>query len=402
MRPLTDVTIDRKRIVGACPSNDIRGRRLPTFNRKGKRSYGLTVSGTFGRFVRDFRMRKRKGGFYKLCKFAAFGTMHCFRGVPMGSAAVTGGSTPSVCCVVCGSVVIFSRFGGAVRLVTLDRRCNRRKATSSSRTSTTGETINGTRLSTLVGTIGGTGIGPCSFRPMNRAASALASRRRGTGVHGYVRRYVHNSIFRVIIDHEFIRHCRKSSFGLCHTLHDVGPSPCLFCFSFNNFHVFNSSPRARGHVMKRGTFVSPVTKAAQQANSVRRSEGTTRFLHGSPGRGTRRIVLISLTQGSLDHGYRGIGISFCGSVRFCDRIVRLIDHIDKALSRGTSRVGRFVSAFPTNALDNTPGIETVRVVSRLRPRGHNTCNKYVKFVKLGNSLGRTVMVHAFVDHGNRL
>lgn len=342
------------------------------------------MRGTLGSFLTRFHIRNRCDGCYKLCKCASFGTIHCFRGVPIGSDHRTAGSTPSVLCVLCGCLVIFGSFGGRVlllRVLTPNRA---------------------DRLSRIRGTVRGHGCATCSFHTVNPAASPLASRRRGTGVHQNVTRYLHNSIFRVILSHQFRRHFANSSFGLCHTLHDVGPSPCLFCFSFKNFHVFNSSPRARYHVRNHRTCVSPVTKAAGHANSTRRSTLGTQCLRSSPGRGTRRIVLISLTHGSLSHGYRSMGISFCGRVRCCDRIVRLIDHIDKALHRRTSPIGTFVSAFPTNALDNTPGMHTVRLVDRLRPRGHKTCKNYVNFVKLGNSLGRTVAVHAFIDHGNIL
>lgn len=373
--PMTDVKVGRNATATACPSNDVR--RRPVDRR-------FQTSRTVSSFLGHFGMDKRCGGCYKLCNCAAFGTMHCFRRVGMGSDHSPGGSTPSVLCVLCGCLVIFGSFHGRVLLLRV-LRSNRSD-----------------RLSCIRGTVRGHGCAACSFHTMNRAADALASRRRGTGVHGNVTRYVHNSIFRVILSHHFVRHCRKSSFGLCHTLHDVGPSPCLFCFSFKNFHVFNSSPRARYGVRGKHTAVSPVTKAAHHGKSGGVSTRLATGLLTSPGRGTRRMVLMSLTHGSLDHGYRSMRMRFCGRTRCCDRIVRLMDQIDNRLGPGTGPVGTFVSAFPTKALDNTPGMGTVRLVDRCRPRDHKTCNNYVKFVKLGNALGRTVAVHAFIDHGGRL
>lgn len=373
--PLTDMNIGGSLIAAACPSGA---------HRRGPLARAFAMRGTVGDFVGYFRMSKRRGRMYKLCNCAAFGTIGCFRRVPVGRDRSRVGSTPSVLCVLCGCVVVFGRFGGRLALMRVLDRKRRDK------------------LPRLRSAVRGHGCTSCGFSIANPMADPVASRRRGTGIHGNVTRYLHNSIFRVILSEEFMRPCTNSSFGMCHTLHDVGPSPCLFCFSFNNCHVFNSSPRARYGVRNGRTYVSPVTKAAHHANSSVGSGRLTRTLLTSPGRGTRRIVLMSLTQGSLDHGYRSIHMIFCGRPRCCDRIVRLIDHIDKMLGRRDDSVGAFVSAFPTNALDNTPGMHTVRLVDRVRPRGHNTCNNYVKFVKLGKSLGRTVAVHAFIDHGGRL
>lgn len=373
--PLTGVNIGDNVIATGCPSGDHARRPL---------AGAFAMRGTVGQFVGRFRIAKRGGGMYKLCKCAAFGTIGCFRRVPIGRDRSRRGSTPSLLCVLCGCVVIFGRFGGRLalmRVLTRKRRDN---------------------LPRLRTTVRGQGCTSCGFSIANPIADPVASRRRGTGIHGNVTRYVHNSMFRVILSQEFVRPCTKSSFGMCQTLHDVGPSPCLFCFSFKKCQVFNSSPRARYGVRDGRTCVSPVTKAAHQDNSVIGSHRLTRTLLTSPGRGTRRIVLMSLTEGSLSHGYRSMRMLFCGRPRCCDRIVRLIDHIDNRLGRSTSGVGAFVSAFPTNALDNTPGMHTVRLVDRVRPRGHKTCNNYVNFVKLGNRLGRTVAVHAFIDHGGRL
>lgn len=373
--PLTDVNVGDKVMAAACPSGAHQRRPLD-------RSFQMR--GTLGHFVGQFRIRKSSGGFYKLCNCAAFGTIGCFRRVPIGRDRSRRGSTPSLLCVLCGCVVIFGRFGGRLALMRVLTRKRR------------------DGLSRLRSTVRGHGCTSCGFSIANPIADAVASRRRGTGMHGNVTRYLQKSIFRVILSEQFVRPCTNSSFGICHTLQDVGPSPCLFCFSFNNCHVFNSSPRARYGIRDKRTCVSPVTNAAHHAKSAVGSGRLARTLLTSPGRGTRRMVLISLTHGSLDQGYRSMQMMFCGRPRCCDRIVRLIDHIDNTLGGKTGPLGAFVSAFPTKALDNTPGMHTVRLVDRVRPRGHKTCKNYVNFVNLGKRLGRTVAVHAFMDHGGRL
>lgn len=369
--PLTDVKVGGKRYATIFPS---KGDRIATL----AKAFGITR--TVGTFLGHFSVRKPSEGIYKLFKCATFSTIHCFRGVPIVRTRRRRGSTPSVLCVLCGCMLIFGRFGGRLALIRLVRS-NR-----------------GSNLRRVRALVRGQGCTSCGFRTANPRASPIDKRRCGTVIHRNVHRYLHKSIFRVILDHQFRRPFGKSSFGICQTLQDVGPSPCLFCFSFKKFHVFNSSPRARYGMTSKRTDVSPVTNATFHAKSITLSERHARTLLTSPGRGTRRIVLISLTHGSLSHGTRSMRISFCGRIRCCDRIVRLMSHIDNRVSTSDGPVGACVSAFPTKALDKTPGMHTVRLVASVRGRGQNTCNNYVKFVNFSNSLGRTVAVHAFIDH----
>lgn len=192
-------------------------------------------------------------------------------------------------------------------------------------------------------------------------------------------------IVRIIPTRHLATSCANSSLTICHTLQFLGPSPCLFLIrncalsSRGHFSVVNTSPRALSHVRGNGIAIHPLTNAHGHNRGTTRSLILRRRLLDSRGRVTGRLVLVRSNHGSVNHIYRysDIGIARGVFVRHCSRIVRVTSGIRNSVLPSGSTLSIFYTAFPTNALANTPGVHTVRVVSRLRPLHHAMFNNTV-------------------------
>lgn len=235
-----------------------------------------------------------------------------------------------------------------------------------------------------------------------RFADACSGRRFYGVIRGAGRCVFSNSVFRYIISEEFRTGCGGSLVGTCEILEDAGPSPCVICVSVSNSRVVDASPRAlmglRGKIL--GAF--PVTNSHPENGASARSGTLTSRLVRSRGRLTRRGVLISLKQGSVKGVSRfgSIGIAGCRRILHCSGVVRVYDRIRNGLGSKLSTFSTVRSLLPTNALSNTPGVETYRVVRRLREAPQNMCNKTLKCISFGNGLSAYVTVEVTIGGGS--
>lgn len=168
---------------------------------------------------------------------------------------------------------------------------------------------------------------------------------------------------------------RVRTVRMCRRLEILGPSPCVKCFRAPKCRLMDKSPRLLVGGGKGAIDAQPVTKAESHKGSRRRSLGLTDRLVRGRGRHTRRIVLISLRQGSLKeiYGCNAIAISRFVIVRGCSRIVRVISGMGKRLTSKGGTISVVSTMFPKKAVAKTPGMEAVRVVRRLRPIAENPC-----------------------------
>lgn len=140
----------------------------------------------------------------------------------------------------------------------------------------------------------------------------------------------------------------------------------------------------------------PVGNAQPHNTARRRSDTGHRRLLRDRGSHTRLLVVISLVHGSLNqiYGANDIGMARVCRVRSCDAIFRLISAIRKRLRRNLRTLSYVGTTFPNKSVANTPGVETVRIVSRVRPARHGICAKSVNCIKFGNSTSLGVIVQA--------
>lgn len=148
----------------------------------------------------------------------------------------------------------------------------------------------------------------------------------------------------------------------------------------------------------------PVTKAQHENISTRRSTLLQSRLLQSRGRHTRRIVLISLTEGSVKEvsRFKAIGIARFVRIRGCSRMVRVMSVIRKGGGKRFRPLSLISSFLPTKALSKTPGVHTVRVVSRLRDIHEKLCKNTAKCVSFSNSVSFYVAVQAVVGGGGHM
>lgn len=213
-----------------------------------------------------------------------------------------------------------------------------------------------------------------------------------------------NSVFRTIVSGELRTGVDNSLFRACGILHHLGPDPCVFCFSSGSVRVTNTSPRALIGLRGNALCACPLTNAQPHNGATRRSTHLRTRLLTSRGRLTRRGVLISLNEGSLngvDH-FNDIRIRGCRSVLGFDRIVRVNSAIHNGVERSGATLSTVSTILPTNALSNTPGVHTVRVVGRLRGGHHNVCNNTVKCVSFANGTSAYVTVHVTCGGNNEI
>ncbi len=298
----------------------------------------------------------------------------------------------SVSLVLFSGIVTFSGFGRGVIVVA-------GVGASSLRTGCSGTYRRLEYVTGLVGANGGTRVRSLALG--SRFAPTFSHRRcyrviRGTG--GCVCR---NSVFRIILSGEVRTSVSKDLFSACEILEAAGPSPCVFCFSDGSVRVTNTSPRALIGLASGRLCAFPLTKAEPHKGARSRSLGLRRRLLTSRGRLTRRGVLISLNHGSVKEVSRvkSMDISGCLSVRGFSRMVRVKSAIDKALEDSLSSLTTVSSVLPTKALSNTPGVETYRVVGRLRSGGEKVCNKTVKCISLDKGVSAYVSVEVTFTHG---
>lgn len=186
-------------------------------------------------------------------------------------------------------------------------------------------------------------------------------------------------------------------------LHQSGPSPFNTCLRCKSRRVVDTSVRQLLYLHSSRVRAHPVGNAQHHNGACARSRGLQRRLTRSRGSRDRLLVVISLRHGSLRGVYHpnDISIPALFTVRPCTAIFRLVTSMAKALQPKRATVSTLATLFPKKSVANTPGRQTVRVVSRLRFDQHRLCAKAVNCLSLSNGYSLGVIVQATIRRSSR-
>ncbi|MDP2825995.1 MAG: anthranilate synthase component I [Sulfuritalea sp.] len=219
---------------------------------------------------------------------------------------------------------------------------------------------------------------PVEIPPEVRAESAPAVSEFGEeAFKAAVRRakqyIVDGDIMQVVLSQRMSKPFAASPLALYRALRTLNPSPYMFYFNFEDFHVVGASPeilvRLEHQDGERRVTVRPIAGTRKRGTTMAEDEALAADLLADPKERAEHLML-------LDLGRNDIGrVAKTGTVKVTDQfiieryshVMHIVSNVDAELKDDEGALGVLKATFPAGTVSGAPKVRAMEIIDELEP-----------------------------------
>ena len=184
---------------------------------------------------------------------------------------------------------------------------------------------------------------------------------------------VDGDIMQVVLSQRMSKPFAASPLALYRALRTLNPSPYMFYFNFEDFHVVGASPeilvRLEHQDGERRVTVRPIAGTRKRGATLAEDEALAADLLADPKERAEHLML-------LDLGRNDIGrVAKTGTVKVSDRfiieryshVMHIVSNVDAELKDDEGALGVLKATFPAGTVSGAPKVRAMEIIDELEP-----------------------------------
>ncbi|MCF8152258.1 MAG: anthranilate synthase component I [Burkholderiaceae bacterium] len=254
---------------------------------------------------------------------------------------------------------------------------------------------------------------PVSIPPETRTASAPAVSEFGEEpFKAAVRRakeyIVEGDIMQVVLSQRMSKPFAASPLALYRALRTLNPSPYMFYFNFEDFHVVGASPeilvRLEHQDGERRVTVRPIAGTRKRGATMAEDETLAADLLADPKERAEHLML-------LDLGRNDIGrIAKTGTVKVSDRfiveryshVMHIVSNVEAELKDDEGALGVLKATFPAGTVSGAPKVRAMEIIDELEPSKRGIYAGSVGYLGFNGEMDLCIAIRTAVVKGGQI
>lgn len=215
---------------------------------------------------------------------------------------------------------------------------------------------------------------PVAIPPDSSAPSAAAV--SGFGQEAYhiaverAKKYIYEGdIMQVVPSQRMVKTLRTTPLALYRALRTLNPSPYMFYFDFDEFHVVGASPEILARLEGDVVTVRPIAGTRRRGATPEEDQALAEELLADPKERAEHIMLVDL--GRNDAGR----VAQTGTVRVTEQMVieryshvmHIVSNVEGKLKAGMNAIDVLRATFPAGTVSGAPKVRAMEIIDELEP-----------------------------------
>ena len=211
-------------------------------------------------------------------------------------------------------------------------------------------------------------------------------------------------IMQVVVSQRTSMPFAESPLSLYRALRSLNPSPYMFYYDFDDFHVVGASPEIL--VRKEGTAITlrPIAGTRPRGATREADEVLAQELANDPKELAEHVML-------LDLGRNDVGrVAQTGSVRVADRMIieryshvmHIVSNVEGTLKPGLTSIDVLRAAFPAGTVSGAPKVRAMEIIDELEPTKRGIYSGAAGYISFQDDMDTAIVLRTAVLKGGTL
>lgn len=210
-------------------------------------------------------------------------------------------------------------------------------------------------------------------------------------------------IFQVQISQRLQRKLNTRAFDVYRVLRTINPSPYLYFFDFEEFHVVGSSPELlvkveRDHAGRRIVDTRPIAGTRRRGESFEEDERNAQELISDEKERAEHLMLIDLSRNDIGRIAK-IGTVETNEMMIIEKyshVMHIVSNVRGELQDGLTAMDAFWSCFPAGTLTGAPKVRAMEIIYELEKEKRGLYGGAVGYLDFRGQLNTAIAIRTMV------
>ena len=205
-------------------------------------------------------------------------------------------------------------------------------------------------------------------------------------------------IMQVVISQRMAMPFAASPLSLYRALRSLNPSPYMFYYEFDDFHVVGASPEIL--VRKEGNAITlrPIAGTRPRGATREADEALAKELANDPKEIAEHVML-------LDLGRNDVGrVAQIGSVKVAERMIieryshvmHIVSNVEGTLKPGLTSIDVLRAAFPAGTVSGAPKVRAMEIIDELEPTKRGIYSGAAGYISFQDDMDTAIVLRTAV------
>jgi anthranilate synthase component I len=241
-----------------------------------------------------------------------------------------------------------------------------------------------------------------TFRKVGEEASNLSDPEIAQIVQTCIKHCLRGDVFQIVPSRRFLQGFTGDDINVYRALRSVNPSPYMFYFDFEGYHIFGSSPEAQILIRNGEAQIHPIAGTFRRTGDDEKDAELARQLHADPKESAEHVMLVDLARNDLSRNSDIVKVETFKEVQFYSHVIHLVSKVTGRMHAGVNPLQLVADTFPAGTLSGAPKHNAMRIINGLEPTNRGIYGGAIGHLDFNGNFNHAIAIRTFLSKNNTL
>jgi anthranilate synthase component I len=217
-----------------------------------------------------------------------------------------------------------------------------------------------------------------------------------------IKHCLRGDVFQIVPSRRFSRTFEGDDFQIYRALRSVNPSPYMFYFDYENYHIFGASPEKQIAIKGNMAEIHPIAGTFRRTGDDEKDAELARELLADPKESAEHVMLVDLARNDLSRSSDVVKVETFKEVQFYSHVIHLVSKVTGQMTAGTNPLQLVADTFPAGTLSGSPKHNAMSIINRLENVNRHIYGGAIGYMDFNGNFNHAIAIRTFMSKNNTL
>jgi len=217
-----------------------------------------------------------------------------------------------------------------------------------------------------------------------------------------IKHCLRGDVFQIVPSRRFSRTFEGDDFQIYRALRSVNPSPYMFYFDYEKYHIFGASPEKQIAIKGNMAEIHPIAGTMRRSGEDEKDAELARELLADPKESAEHVMLVDLARNDLSRSSDLVKVETFKEVQFYSHVIHLVSKVTGKMTAGTNPLQLVADTFPAGTLSGSPKHNAMSIINRLENVNRHIYGGAIGYMDFNGNFNHAIAIRTFMSKNNTL
>ena len=217
-----------------------------------------------------------------------------------------------------------------------------------------------------------------------------------------IKHCLRGDVFQIVPSRRFSRTFEGDDFQIYRALRSVNPSPYMFYFDYEKYHIFGASPEKQIAIKGNMAEIHPIAGTFRRTGDDEKDAELARELLADPKESAEHVMLVDLARNDLSRSSDVVKVETFKEVQFYSHVIHLVSKVTGKMTAGVNPLQLVADTFPAGTLSGSPKHNAMSIINRLENVNRHIYGGAIGYMDFNGNFNHAIAIRTFMSKNNTL